>query len=194
MKKPDENATLSFRLQGLLLEELIRRAKQNGQSKSKYARILLAKAILDQKPPVYETTEEVEIERPYALKLLLKASENAGLQRIADLQGVKRQDFVIGLIRSALAAEPQFTKTETQTLFDATWELRRIGMNINQIARRLNEEAKLGKLRGTEAEQFLKFSSVLQKRIDNVANEVGKIIQAGKARCKLVEVARENQS
>lgn len=70
----------------------------------------------------------------------------------------------------------------------------KIGVNINQIARRLNEEAKAGRLRGTEAAQFLKLSTALTNRMEHVVGKVGDLIKASRARCKLVEVARENQS
>ena len=64
----------------------------------------------------------------YALKLLLKESENAALTCISTAQGMSRQQLVIGLIRMAAASEAQFTKDETQTLYAATWELRKIGV------------------------------------------------------------------
>ena len=66
-------------------------------------------------------------------------------------------------------------------------------MNINQIARRLNEEAKAGRLRGTEAVQFLKLSTALTNRMELVVGKVGDLIKASRARCKLVEIAREDQ-
>ena len=74
-----------------------------------------------------------------------------------------------------------------------TAEIQKIGVNINQIARRLNEEAKAGRLRGTEAAQFLKLSTALTNRMEHVVGKVGNLIKASRARCKLVEVARENQ-
>ena len=73
-------------------------------------------------------------------------------------------------------------------------EINKIGVNINQIARRLNEEAKAGRLHGTEAAQFLKLSTALTNRMEHVVGKVGDLIKASRARCKLVEVARENQS
>lgn len=139
---------------------------------------------------IFRTVDAEELTKPYALKLLLKESENAALTRISTAQGMSRQQLVIGLIRMAAASEAQFTKDETQTLYAATWELRKIGVNINQIARRLNEEAKAGRLHGTEAAQFLKLSTALTNRMEHVVGKVGDLIKASRARCKLVEVAR----
>lgn len=190
------DTVLSFRLQGAALAELTERAQYVGKTRSRFARELIMKALAVPPPAgaVFRTVDEEELTKPHTLKLLLKESENAALMRIATAQGISRQQLVIGLIRMAAASEPQFTKGETQALYAATWELRKIGVNINQIAKRLNEEAKAGRLRGTEASQFLKLSTTLTNRMELVAGKVGDLIKASRARCKLVEVAREDQS
>lgn len=195
MDKKNESAVLSLRLQGAALEALTERARNAGKTRSRYARELIMKTLAVSSPDraICRTVDEEELTKPHALKLLLKESENDALARIALVQGVSRQQFVIGLIRMAAASEPQFTKDETQALYAATWELRKIGVNINQIAKRLNEEAKAGRLRGTEAVQFLKLSTALTSRMEYVVGKVGELIKASRARCKLVNLARENQ-
>lgn len=195
MEKTTDSAVLSLRLQGVALAELTERAQYKGKTRSRFARELIMKALAvpSLAGAVFRTVDEEELTKPHTLKLLLKESENAALTRIATSQGVSRQQFVIGLIRMAAASEVQFTKDETQALYAATWELRKIGVNINQIARRLNEEAKAGRLRGTEAAQFLKLSTVLTNRMELVVSKVGDLIKASRARCKLVEIAREDQ-
>ena len=177
MDKTNDSAVLSLRLQGAALAELTERAQYVGKTRSRFARELIMKALAVPAPArtIFRTVDAEELTKPYALKLLLKESE-------------------IGLIRMAAASEAQFTKDDTQTLYAATWELRKIGVNINQIARRLNEEAKAGRLHGTEAAQFLKLSTALTNRMEHVVGKVGDLIKASRARCKLVEVARENQS
>ena len=183
MDKTNDSVVLSLRLQGVALAELTERAQYVGKTRSRFARELIMKAL---------AVDAEELTKPYALKLLLKESENAALTRISTAQGMSRQQLVIGLIRMVAASEAQFTKDETQALYAATWELRKIGVNINQIARRLNEEAKAGRLHGTEAAQFLKLSTALTNRMEHVVGKVGDLIKASRARCKLVEVAREN--
>ena len=193
MDKTNDSAVLSLRLQGAALAELTERAQYVGKTRSRFARELIMKALAVPAPArtIFRTVDAEELTKPYALKLLLKESENAALTRISTAQGMSRQQLVIGLIRMAAASEAQFTKDETQTLYAATWELRKIGVNINQIARRLNEEAKAGRL---QAAQFLKLSTALTNRMEHVVGKVGDLIKASRARCKLVEVARENQS
>lgn len=195
MDKTNDSVVLSVRLQGAALAELTERAQYVGKTRSRFARELIMRALAVPSPvgAVFRTVDEEELIKPHALKLLLKESENAALMRIAAAQGVSRQQFVIGLIRMAAASEAQFTKDETQALFAATWELRKIGVNINQIARRLNEEAKAGRLRGTEAVQFLKLSTALTNRMELVVGKVGDLIKASRARCKLVEIGREDR-
>lgn len=192
MGRANDSVVLSVRLQGSILEELCARAQQSRKTRSRFARDLIVQSLSQRVKPEFHTIDEVELKKPHALKLLLKESENAALVRIAQAQGVSRQQLVIGLIRSVAAVEPQFSKDETQVLYTATWELRKIGVNINQIAKRLNEEAKSGRLRGTEAAQFLKLSTALTNRMENIAEKVGELIKASRARCKLVEVARED--
>ena len=195
MDKATDSAVLSLRLQDAALAELTERAQCAGKTRSRFARELIMKALSVSSPvrTVFRTVDEEELIKPHALKLLLKESENEALMRIAAAQGVSRQQLVIGLIRMVAASEPQFTKDETQALYAATWELRKIGVNINQIARRLNEEAKAGRLRGTEAAQFLKLSTALTNRMEHVVGKVGDLIKASRARCKLVEIVREDQ-
>lgn len=194
MDKMNDSAVLSLRLQGAALAELTERAQYVGKTRSRFARELIMKALAVPAPArtIFRTVDAEELTKPYALKLLLKESENAALTRISTAQGMSRQQLVIGLIRMVAASEAQFTKDETQALYAATWELRKIGVNINQIARRLNEEAKAGRLHGTEAAQFLKLSTALTNRMEHVVGKVGDLIKASRARCKLVEVSREN--
>lgn len=188
------DTVLSLRLHDAALAELTERAQYVGKTRSRFARELIMKALAlpSHTRTIFRTVDEEELTKPHTLKLLLKESENAALMRIATAQGISRQQLVIGLIRMAAASEPQFTKNETQALYAATWELRKIGVNINQIAKRLNEEAKGGRLRGTEAAQFLKLSTALTNHMEHVVGKVGDLIKASRARCKLVEVARED--
>lgn len=192
MAKDSDSVVLSVRLRGAALAKLNERARSAGKTRSRFARELITRSLAQRTKPVYRAIDEEEIRKPHMLKVLLKESENAALARIAQAQGVSRQQFVIGLIRIAAAAEPQFTNDETKTLYAATWELRKIGVNINQIAKRLNEEAKSGRLQGSEAAQFLKLSTALTQRMEEVAGMVGELIKASRARCKLVELCLED--
>ncbi len=185
-----DSVVLSVRLQGAALAKLNERARSTGKTRSRFARELITRSLSAK--PIYRAIDEEELRKPHMLKVLLKESENAALARIAQAQGISRQQFVIGLIRIAAAAEPQFTNDETKTLYAATWELRKIGVNVNQIAKRLNEEAKSGRLQGSEAAQFLKLSTALTQRMEEVAGMVGELIKASRARCKLVELCLED--
>ena len=100
----------------------------------------------------------------------------------------------MGAYLRKMAIDGYIVNTDIAPLKKQYEEMHKIGVNINQIARRLNEEAKAGRLRGTEAAQFLKLSTALTNRMEHVVGKVGDLIKASRARCKLVEVARENQS
>ena len=122
MDKTNDSAVLSLRLQGAVLAELTERAQYAGKTRSRFARELIMKSLAVPAPArtIFRTADEEELTKPHALKLLLKDSENAALMRIAAVQGVSRQQLVIGLIRMAAASEAQFTKDETQALYAAT--------------------------------------------------------------------------
>lgn len=109
MDKTNDSAVLSLRLQGAVLAELTERAQYAGKTRSRFARELIMKSLAVPAPArtIFRTADEEELTKPHALKLLLKDSENAALMRIAAVQGVSRQQLVIGLIRMAAASEAQ---------------------------------------------------------------------------------------
>ena len=101
MDKTNDSAVLSLRLQGAALAELTERAQYVGKTRSRFARELIMKALAVPAPArtIFRTVDAEELTKPYALKLLLKESENAALTRISTAQGMSRQQLVIGLIR-----------------------------------------------------------------------------------------------
>lgn len=107
MDKTNDSAVLSLRLQGAALAELTERAQYVGKTRSRFARELIMKALAVPAPArtIFRTVDAEELTKPYALKLLLKESENAALTRISTAQGMSRQQLVIGLIRMAAASE-----------------------------------------------------------------------------------------
>lgn len=52
--------------------------------------------------------------------------------------GLSRNRWVVALVRRRLHDRPQFTPVESAALVDIRRELRRIGVNLNQITRALN--------------------------------------------------------
>lgn len=70
--------------------------------------------------------------------LRLSAPEFTALDREAALMGLSRARWVAALVRRRLLGRPTFARSDTLTLMTIQGELRRVGVNVNQIARALN--------------------------------------------------------
>lgn len=68
----------------------------------------------------------------------LNADELAHLDSYAQQMKCTRSKAIIGIIRAAIAAEPQFSGDEIKELSRSNYQLAKIGVNLNQITRRLN--------------------------------------------------------
>ena len=76
--------------------------------------------------------------RPLKLTVRLAAEDGAGLAREAALTGLTPNAWAAGLIRHRLHGRPTFARQDHLNLIAVQAEVRRIGVNVNQIARALN--------------------------------------------------------
>lgn len=76
--------------------------------------------------------------RPVKLTLRLAAADGRGLDKAAAEMGLTRNAWAAALVRRRLAGRPTFRPAEATSLLAMQSELRRIGVNVNQIARALN--------------------------------------------------------
>ncbi|WP_421732053.1 plasmid mobilization relaxosome protein MobC [Brevundimonas sp.] len=72
------------------------------------------------------------------LTLRLEAADLVLLEAEASRAGLARTQWATALIRRRLHDRPQLTRPEALALIEVRRELRRIGVNVNQIARALN--------------------------------------------------------
>ncbi len=72
------------------------------------------------------------------VRLYLNDDELAAVDRMAEQLYKNRNQTLIAIIRSFVANEPQYTQEEIVVLRDSNSELRKIGVNLNQIAHRTN--------------------------------------------------------
>ena len=72
------------------------------------------------------------------VRLYLNDDELAVVDRMAEQLGKNRNQTLIAIIRSYVANEPQYTQDEIIELRNANNELRKIGVNLNQIAHHTN--------------------------------------------------------
>lgn len=84
--------------------------------------------------------------RPVKLTVRLTRSDGRGLDAEAQKAGLTRSAWVAALVRRRLAGKPTFSRPDELALLAIQAEFRRIGVNVNQIARALNTAVVEGKV------------------------------------------------
>lgn len=72
--------------------------------------------------------------------LRLKPEDLAALDAAAKQAGLRRTEWLVACARRRLSAKPQFSREEAISLLEARRELRRIGVNLRELARRLSDK------------------------------------------------------
>lgn len=98
--------------------------------------------------------------------ILLREDELAKLDRYAFIMGLTRHQAIIGIIRSVIAEEPQFTTGEIEQLAKSNYELHKIGVNLNQVAHQTNT-VDLSNFADPNAKELKLLFNQLLKRTDN---------------------------
>lgn len=76
--------------------------------------------------------------RPTKLTVRLAAEDAHGLRAAAGEMGLTPNAWVAALVRRRVAGRPTFRPSDATSLVAIQSELRRVGVNVNQIARALN--------------------------------------------------------
>jgi hypothetical protein len=84
--------------------------------------------------------------RPLKLTVRLTDDDGAGLAREAAAMGLTPNAWAAALIRHRLHGKPTFPRAEAVPLLAIQGEVRRIGVNVNQITRALNTAVMEGKV------------------------------------------------
>lgn len=80
----------------------------------------------------------------------LTAPDAAGVYAAAAGMGLSRAGWVAALVRRRVRGKPSFPRPDALTLMAIQVELRRVGVNINQIARAMNTAVMEGRVLDTE--------------------------------------------
>lgn len=84
------------------------------------------------------------------LMVRLGPAEAAHVEAAAAAMGLRRAGWVAALVRRHATGRPAFDRTQETAVLAIQTELRRIGVNINQIARALNTAVMEGRVLETE--------------------------------------------
>ena len=87
-----------------------------------------------------------------ALRLMvrLSAEDAAGVEAEARAFGLRRSAWVAALVRRRVRGRPTFPRPDELALIAMQTELRRIGVNVNQIARAMNTAVLEGRVLAAE--------------------------------------------
>lgn len=88
--------------------------------------------------------------RPAKLTVRLTADDAVGLAEVARSVGLTPNSWVAALVRRRLVGRPTFSRGSEVALIGVQSEIRRIGVNVNQIARALNTAVLEGRVLDTE--------------------------------------------
>lgn len=99
-------------------------------------RNMVGRAVRDAKPPSARAGPRVAL--PVKLTVRLSADDAAGLASLAAETGLTRNAWAAAVLRRRLATQPTFVGADAIAVIAIQAELRRVGVNINQIARALN--------------------------------------------------------
>ena len=106
------------------------------------------------------------------LGLRLAPADLVALEREAASRGQSRTQWAVALIRARLLDRPQFSRSEALTLIEIQRELRRIGVNVNQIARALNTAVIDGAVLDLEVAQLAAFGDEIRAHLTGVREAV----------------------
>jgi hypothetical protein len=125
--------------------------------RSALLRRLIATAALHAPPG----SKAIRQARPQKLTVRLSAQDQAGLAQAAEALGLTPNAWAAALIRRRLTHRPTFGPAGAASLAAIQAELRRIGVNVNQIARALNTGVMEGRVLELEIAQVAAFRAEL---------------------------------
>ncbi len=151
-----------------LSPDLIRRfdAAAVGQGgRSRLLRRLMESAA---QAPLTTPEEGPTTARSGKLTLRLGEADLRLLEVEAAARGLSRTQWSVALIRRRLHDRPQFSRPEALALIEVRRELRRIGVNVNQIARALNTAVMEGAVLDVEVKQLGAFQTEIAAWVDAI--------------------------
>ena len=140
-----DSAVYRVRIPADLKSEWETHCEKKGSSQHGMIRALMRYVIQDEMAPDVQDWISGQIagepdEGPkQRLEVRLTPTEYHEIVERSEAEGSSPQRWVINCVRASLTNHPQFTMEATKALWESTGQLRAIGRNLNQIAKKLNE-------------------------------------------------------
>ena len=127
------------------------------------------------------------------IKLRMTKSELEAIRKLAAVRGQTRQALIVSAVREFLLNKSQIDPKEYRLISDSTLSLNRIGVNLNQIARVLNEQNKEGKLNLSDVAGILAVLKQLNQKIDLHIKEIDEFLSQHKDRLKIRSAVKKTE-
>lgn len=166
-----DSAVYRVRIPAELKSEWEAHCERKGSSQHGMIRALMRYVIQDEMPSEVEHWVSMQIagepdEGPkQRLEVRFTPSEHHEIVARSEAEGCSPQRWVINCVRANLTNQPQFTMEATKALWDSSGQLRAIGRNLNQIAKKLNE----GSTEALTSEEITKLSDYIYRHTEIVA-------------------------
>lgn len=99
------------------------------------------------------------------LTIRLKDEDQAALDEAADADGLMRTEWALAVLRRRLHGRPKFGRREELAFYAVQEDLRRIGVNLNQITRALNTAVMPGTVLSAEIAQLEAFRDEIRAHV-----------------------------
>lgn len=183
-----DSAVYRVRIPAELKSEWEAHCEKKGSSQHAMIRALMRYAIQDEMPSEVEHWVSTQIagepdEGPkQRLEVRFTPTEHHEIAARSEAEGCSPQRWVINSVRASLTNQPQFTMETTKALWESSGQLRAIGRNLNQIAKKLNE----GGSETITQNEITKLSSYIYKHTEIVSE----LQDASLSRWKLIKKPR----
>ncbi len=121
-----------------------------------------------------------------SVKVRFTKSELDALKELSERRGQSRQEVIVAAVRQLLLKKLQIDPFAKQAVLDSTLELNKVGVNLNQIARVLNTEAKVGDVKEEEIRSALQAISVMDEHISSHIKTVDNFLKEHSRRNQLI--------
>lgn len=142
----ENKLTLGVWVDKSVRDELKVQAHDHGLSLSKWVNHLLnqnVKQLSSKRPKVHKPFGLNAAESEFhsgkkALLIRLSHSEYEAFNKLCDFYKKSKQGLIIGILRNFMTSAAVLSSSEEEALINSNFELNKIGVNLNQIAKQLN--------------------------------------------------------
>ena len=164
-------------------------ARLNNMNLSAYTHFVI-KEVIKESLNLPELKVSLDVERESSEE---DKSELEAIRKLATVRGQTRQALIVSAVRELLLNKSQIDPKQYQLISDSTLSLNRIGVNLNQIARVLNEQNKSGELNPSDIAAIPAVLKQLDQKIGLHIKEIDEFLLQHKDRLKIRSAVKKTE-